>query len=47
MAGAQVKKQAEKIMESCSKLQNMTTDEAIHNEILKIKQYCQMIESQI
>lgn len=47
MAGEHVKEQAEKIIESCSKLKNMTTDEAIHNEISKIKQYCQMIESQI
>lgn len=47
MASDKVKQQAEKIVESCGKLQNMTTDEAIHNEITKIKEYCRMIENQI
>lgn len=47
MASPQVKNQAEKIVESCNKLQNMTTDEAIRNEIMKIKQYCASIESEI
>jgi hypothetical protein len=47
VASDQVKRHAEKIMESCGKLQNMTTDEAIRNELSKIKEYCREIESQI
>jgi hypothetical protein len=47
MASPQVKQQAQKIVESCNKLQNMETDEAIRNELSKIKQYCATIESQI
>lgn len=47
MASHQVKEQAQKIVESCNKLQNMTTDEAIRNELSKIKQYCSSIENQI
>ncbi|WP_158606864.1 hypothetical protein [Paenibacillus ginsengarvi] len=47
MASQQVKQQAQKIVESCNKLQNMETDEAIRNELSKIKQYCSVIENQI
>ncbi|GAA3402350.1 hypothetical protein ACFFNY_04105 [Paenibacillus hodogayensis] len=47
MASQQVKQQAQKIAESCSKLQNMVTEDAIRNEVSKIKQYCATIESQI
>ncbi|WP_158289295.1 hypothetical protein [Paenibacillus flagellatus] len=47
MASHQVKEHAQKIVESCNKLQNMTTDEAIRNELSKIKQYCSSIENQI
>lgn len=47
MASEHVKQQAKKIVESCNKLQNMETDEAIRNELSKIRQYCQTIESQI
>lgn len=47
MASPQVREQAKKIMESCNKLQHMTTDEAIRNELSKIKQYCSSIENQI
>jgi hypothetical protein len=47
LASEHVKQQAQKIVESCGKLQNMTTDEAIRNELSKIKQCCQSIESQI
>lgn len=47
MASAQVKEQAQKIAESCGKLQNMTTEADIRNELSKIREYCEIIESQI
>lgn len=47
MSSRNVKEQADKIQESCSKLQHMTTEGDIRNELEKIRQYCSMIESQI
>lgn len=47
MSSSRVKEEARKIQESCSKLQNMTTESDIRNELEKIKQYCSVIESQI
>lgn len=47
MSSNRVQEEARKIQESCSKLQNMTTESDIRNEIEKIKQYCTIIESQI
>lgn len=47
MSSSRVKEEARKIQESCSKLQNMSTESDIRNELEKIKQYCTAIESQI
>lgn len=47
MASDQVKHQAQKIQESCGKIQHMTDETHIRNELEKIKQYCTLIESQI
>lgn len=47
MSSSRVKEQAVKIQECCSKLQHMTTEGDIRDELEKIKQCCTIIESQI
>jgi hypothetical protein len=47
MSSSRVVEEAKKIQESCSKLQNMTQEGDIRNELEKIKQYCSAIEAQI
>lgn len=47
MSSSHVREEAKKIQESCSKLQNMTHEGDIRNELEKIKQCCTAIESQI
>lgn len=47
MASSRVKEHAQKIQECCSKLEHMTTEGDIRNELEKIKQYCSVIEAQI
>lgn len=47
MSSSRVKEHAVKIQECCNKLQHMTVESDIRNEIEKIKQYCTVIESQI
>lgn len=47
MASSRVQDEARKIRESSDKIQHMTDEGNIRNELEKIKQYCSVIESQI
>lgn len=47
MASNRVQEEARKIQESSSKLQHMTTESDIKNELEKIRQYCTDIEARI
>lgn len=47
MSSSRVREEAQKIQECCSKLQNMTNEGDIRNQLEKIKQSCSAIEAQI
>lgn len=47
MASNAVREEARKIQEASSKLQHMSTESDIKNELEKIRQYCTAIEARI